>query len=380
MAPARIPIVVFLTSFEAGGTERQMIELARRLDRERFDVHLACFHRRGEWRSRAEEGAASVQEYPIRGFAHPATLAQAARFAWWCRRNRVAVVQACDLYTNIFALPAAAAASVPVRLGSRRGLNPDRTPAHRAAQRLAYRFADRVVANSSAVARGMQQEGLRRERVVVIPNGLDVGPFRPIARCGGIRHVGTLARLHPVKGLDVLVDALALLHGTDVPHIEATIVGDGPERAALERRVADRGLSGRVHFVGHRDDVAAALSAMDVFVLPSRSEAFPNALIEAMASSLPVIATAVGGVPELVDDGRNGLLVPPGDPDRLAAAIREMVRHPDRARAMGRRARAEVVQRYSFDRMVARFEALYLEVAAGKHVPAAVSAPAAETR
>ncbi len=379
MAPARIPVVVFLTSFEAGGTERQMIELARRLDRERFEVHLACFHARGEWRGRAEEAADSIEEYPIRGFADAATLAQAARFASWCRRHGVAVVQACDLYTNIFALPAAAAAGVPVRVGSRRGLNPDRTRWHRLAQRMAYRFADRVVANSHAVARGMQQQGLRLDRLVVIPNGLDVSRFRPIARCGGVRHVGTLARLHPVKGLDVLVDALALLR-PEAPDLEATIVGEGPERAALERRIAERGLAGRVRLAGHRDDVAAALAALDVFVLPSRSEAFPNAAIEAMASALPVIASEVGGVPELIEDGRSGLLVPPGRPDALARAILELTRRPERARAMGRRGRADVLARFSFDRMVAGFEALYLEIAAAKRVRGAVAAQAAGAR
>jgi glycosyltransferase involved in cell wall biosynthesis len=379
MPPARIPVVIFLTSFDAGGTERQMIELARRLDRERFEVHVACFHRRGAWRSRAEKGMASVEEYPISGFAHPGTLRQAVRFAAWCRRTRIAVVQACDLYTNIFALPSAAAAGVPVRLGSRRGLNPDRTPAHRAVQRAAYRFADAVVANSGAVARGMQQQGLRPERVVVIPNGLDVARFRPIARGGAVRRVGTLARLHPVKGLDVLVDALALLR-RDVPHVEASIVGDGPERADLERRIAERGLSDRVRLAGHREDVAAALTEMDVFVLPSRSEAFPNALVEAMASALPVVATEVGGVPELIEHGRTGLLVPPGQPAPLAQALLGLVRQPERAWAMGRRARAEVVQRYSFDRMVARFEALYLEVAAAKHRAPVSAAQAAGAR
>ena len=350
-----------------------MIELSRRLDRERFEVHVACLHRRGEWRGRAEELAESVTEYPIRGFAHPSAAREAARFALWCRRTRVAVVQACDLYTNVFALPAAAAAGVPVRLGSRRGLNPDRTRGQRLAQRLSYRLAHRIVTNSGVVARGMQRDGLPAGRVVVIPNGLDVARFRPIARCGGVRRIGTLARLHPVKGLDVLVDAVALLQ-RDLPEIEATIIGDGPERAALEQRIARLGLARRVHLAGHHDDVAAALAGLDLFVLPSRSEAFPNAVIEAMASALPVVATDVGGVPEMVEHGHTGILVPPERPDRMAAAIHELAAQPDRAWAMGRRARAHVLSRYSFERMVGQFEALYLEIAASRQVAAAASA------
>ena len=370
MPAARIPVVVFLTSFDPGGTERQMIELARRLDRERFEVHVACFHLRGEWRGLAEELSESVTEYPIRSFAHPDTLYQAARFARWCRRRRVAVVQACDLYTNVFALPAAAVAGVPVRLGSRRGLNPDRSAAHRAAQQLSYRFAHRIITNSEAVGLGLRRQGYGPDRLVVIPNGLDTSRFRPIARCGGIRRIGTLARLHPVKGLDILLEAVALVR-RDLPDVEALIIGDGPERAALERRIAALGLSDRVRLVGHREDVPAALAGLDLFVLPSRSEAFPNALMEAMASALPVVATEVGGVPEIVDHGYTGLLVPPGQPDRLADAIRELAAQPERARTFGRRARAEVIRRYSFDRMVARFEALYLEAAEDTHAAAA---------
>ncbi len=373
MPPARLPVAVFLTSFDPGGTERQMIELVRRLDRARFEVHVACFHRRGEWRARAEELAASVVEFPIGGFARAATARQAARFAAWCRRLRLAAVQACDLYTNIFALPAAAVAGVPVRIGSRRGLNPDRTRWHRLAQQASYRFADRIVANSEAVARGMRESKVAARRVVVIPNGLDVARFRPVGRAGGIRRIGTLARLHPVKGLDTFLEAVALLH-RDHFEVEAQIVGDGPQRAGLERQAAALGLSGRAHFAGHREDVETVLAGFDLFVLPSRSEAFPNAVVEAMASALPVVATEVGGVPEIVSHGLTGSLVPPGRPDLMAAAIRELVLQPDRARAMGRRARAAVVQRYSFERTVASFEALYLEVAAGKRVRVAAGA------
>ncbi len=376
MPPARLPVAVFLTSFDPGGTERQMIELVRRLDRARFEVHVACLHRRGGWRTRAEEVAESVTEFPITGFARAATAAQAARFVAWCRRRRLAVVQACDLYTNIFALPAAAAAGVPVRIGSRRGLNPDRTKGLHLAQQFSYRFADRIVANSETVARDMRRSAAGARRVVVIPNGLDVARFRPVARAGGIRRIGTLARLHPVKGLDTFLEAVALLRRDGV-EVEAQIVGDGPERAALERQAASLGLAGRAHFTGHREDVEAVLAGLDLFVLPSHSEAFPNALLEAMASALPVVATEVGGVPDIVEDGLTGVLVPPGRPDLMAAAIGGFVFQPDRARAMGLRARAQTMQRYSFERTIARFEALYLEVAAGKRVLAAEAAPQA---
>ena len=374
MPRPRIPAVVFLTSFDAGGTERQMIELVRRLDRERFEVHVACFRREGEWRARAEEHAASVREFPIRSFIDPGTIRQAAAFARWCRALRATVVQACDLYSNIFALPAAAAAGVPVRIGSRRGLNPDRSLAHRFAQRVALRFADRVVANSQTVASLLERGRQVRGRLTVISNGIDLSQFRPGATTTGpIRRVGTVSSLRGVKGLDTLIEAAALAR-REIPDLEVTIAGGGRLRPALEDQARRAGLSGRVSFLGHREDVAEVLRGLDLFVLPSRSEAFPNAVIEAMAMALPIIATSVGGVPEMLEHGRTGILVPPGRPDALAAAIVDLARRPERARDLGRQARIEAAGRYSFERMVAQFEALYLEIAARKRVTASPSA------
>jgi glycosyltransferase involved in cell wall biosynthesis len=114
-----------------------------------------------------------------------------------------------------------------------------------------------------------------------------------------------------------------------------------------------------VEFLGHREDVPALLAGADLFVLPSRTEAFPNSAIEAMAAGLPVVCSAVGGLLDLVTPGRTGLLVDPSDPEALAAAIRSLADDPARARALGAAARAEVRSRYSFDRMVQAFEELY---------------------
>src|SRR4051812_41372320 len=165
-----IPVAVFMTSFHPGGTERQMIELIRRLDRHRFDVKVACFHREGAWLPRVEE-TAEVTEFPISGLARPATLRQAAAFARWCRQHRIRVVQSCDLYANVFALPAAALAGVDVRAGSRRELNPDKTDGQITLQRQAYRCAHAIVANSSAARALLEQEGVPADRIHVIANG-----------------------------------------------------------------------------------------------------------------------------------------------------------------------------------------------------------------
>jgi glycosyltransferase involved in cell wall biosynthesis len=200
---------------------------------------------------------------------------------------------------------------------------------------------------------------VRRRFIAHIPNGIDVARFHPLDVTRPLRRLVTVARLRPEKGHDTLLEAAVRIVEV-FPDVRLTIVGDGPLRADLEARVAGLGLEGRVRLAGHQEDVAAELREHDVFVLPSRSEAFPNSVIEAMATGLPVVASAVGGIPELVDHGRNGLLVPPGQSGELAEAVIGLLRRPSFARALGRKARVDVLTRYSFDRMVHQFEALYL--------------------
>ncbi len=352
------PVAVFITAFEPGGTERQMTELIRRLDPAQFTVHVACFRREGAWLPRVRERAASVVEFPIRGLARPATFMQMLSFARWCRRERIAVVQTCDLYANIFGLPGAALARVPVRIGSRRELNPDKSPGQIRLQRAAYRAATKVVANSPAARRALEAEGVARGSIAVIANGVDPVFLTEPERARPIRTVLTVANLRPEKSHETLLAAASLLVPAH-PYLRFRIVGDGPRRQALEEQSRALGLDGHVEFLGHRDDVRELLAAADMFVLPSRSEAFPNGVIEAMASGLPVVACAVGGLMDLIDDGVTGVLVSPGDSNALAAAIGSLIDQPARAAALGRDARRTVQQRYSFERMVGAFEDLY---------------------
>ena len=360
--PPQIPVAVFLTRFEPGGTERQMTELVRRIDPLRFRVHVACFERSGAWLPRVAERAASIVEFPIRGFARPATVGQMLSFARWCRRERIAVVHTCDLYANIFGLPAAKLAGVPVRIGSRRELNPDKTAGQIVLQRQAYRCATKVVANSTAARDMLEQEGLAASSIAVIPNGIDAAAFggrSPDAATRPIRTVITVANLRPEKSHETLLAAASTLV-REHPELHFQIVGAGPRRQELEALAASRGVSAHVSFLGHREDVASLLAGADVFVLPSLSEAFPNGAIEAMASGLPVVASAVGGLLDLIDTGHNGILVQPGDPEHLASAIRRLIGDRPLATRLGQAARAHVTQRYSFDRMVQAFEDLYI--------------------
>jgi glycosyltransferase involved in cell wall biosynthesis len=349
-----------MSSFDPGGTERQMIELARRLDRDKFDLHLACFHKRGKWLPRAEAASTSIAEFPISGFRKPSTVTQARRFGAWLGERGIAVLHTADLYANIFGLPAAAAVGVPVRIANRRDINPDKTIGQIALQRAAYSCAHLVVANSRAAATRLRHEQVSDARVRIVANGIDVSQYPARQDGRPIRRIVTVANLRKEKAHEVLLEAAALVMRR-FADIELLFVGDGPRRSELEAIARQHGVDRQTRFLGHREDVPAILADSDLFVLPSRSEAMPNAVLEAMAAGLPVVAARVGGLPEIVDHQRSGVLVAPDDPRALGFAMLDLIQWPEHAYALGQKARETIVRDYSFERMVAAFEELYLD-------------------
>jgi glycosyltransferase involved in cell wall biosynthesis len=353
-----------MTSFDPGGTERQMIELVRRLDPSRWAVHVACFHARGAWLSNASEAAASVAEFPIRTFKTPAVLGPLRAFAQWCRAREILVVHTTELYSNIFGLPGAALAGVPVRIASRREINANKTIGQIAIQRAAYLCAHKVVANSRAAARRLRAERVPLRKIAVVPNGLDVSAFRARQGRARLRKVVVVANLRPEKGHDILIDAAPEVLRR-FPDAQFEIVGGGPKLTALIARARGRGVLHAFTFLGHREDVVGRLEAGDIFVLPSRSEAFPNAVMEAMASGLPIVASEIGGIRELVENEEAGLLVPVENAPAVAEQICRLMGDPPLAERLGATARARAASRYSFDRMVAAFESIYLAELAG---------------
>jgi glycosyltransferase involved in cell wall biosynthesis len=180
----------------------------------------------------------------------------------------------------------------------------------------------------------------------------------------GERVVTTVASLNHYKGIDVLLRAASAVC-SEFDDVRFVIVGGGPDRGTLERLVADLGIGGRVIFTGIRMDVDEILRLSDIFVLPSRTEAFPNVILEAMASGLPVVSTDVGSVAELIENEKNGLRVPSENDERLAGAIRRLLSDPGAARAFGEEGRRIVEQKFPLDRMCSERERLFSDLLCG---------------
>ena len=237
--------------------------------------------------------------------------------------------------------------------------------------RLAARLTDRFVCVSADSARQAVRQGVSPRTVRVLWNGIDLTRFAPPA-LRGAGPVVTVARLSPEKDIDTLLRAAALAAAAD-DAFRLEIAGDGPCMADLRRTAAGLGLGGRVTFHGQVRDVPALLARAGLFVLSSRTEGVSLTLLEAMAGGLAVVATRVGGNPEVVADGETGLLVPPGDPAALAAAMLRLRRNDGERGRMGRAGRSRVERCFDVRRMTAEYERIYLGLdgAAGRLRPGA---------
>ena len=387
MTDARVRMLKFVALFACGGTERQFVNLGLALNPERFDLRFGCTHPWGHFLKEVEEREIPVMSYPIGSFASARCLAQQVRLARYLAQQDIQIVQGYSFYGNVFALPAARLAATPVMIASVRDQGAYLTPRQKLVQRLVCRMADCVLVNAEAIRDWLIADGFEPEKIVVIPNGIDVARFRrPVDGEGPRRELGIapdaplvtmVSRLSPTKGVEHLLDAIAATAVTH-PKLRALIVGEGlvaqdgvvmQDRVYLDSLIARAkrlGIADRVIFTGYRSDIPALLAETTVFALPSLTEGLSNVVLEAMAAGLPVIATRVGGTPEIIRDGQNGLLVPPSDPTALKAALTKLLDDPALANGLGASARRSVEERFSMARMVSSTEALYTDLLARK--------------
>jgi glycosyltransferase involved in cell wall biosynthesis len=356
-------------SLKIGGTEGQFAEIACGLNRSRWDIDVSCLRAEGPLKSRLEAAGVRAWSCGPSSLKSPRAVLAIVRLAHYLRARRVRLLHSFDFYSNALGVLAARLARVPVVVASQRDLGDLRRPFQRHVHRLVLKLADRVLVNSRAVADRLGRDGgLSPDRIVVIPNGVDVARFHPGADrrrdAGGRVTVGTLGNLRSEKGVVDIVHAAVLVRA-QCPNVRFAIVGDGPLRADLERMIRTYGLEQWIELRGGTTDPARALRDLDIFVLASYSEGCSNALLEAMATRLAVVATNVGGNPWLVDDERTGFLVPPADPAGLAKAIVRLVEAPALAAELADRALERVHAEFAVGRMLEELQAFYDRALAG---------------
>ena len=363
--PIRVAHVVL--QLQTGGMEKLLVEFARHADRGRFDLHFVSLGGRGPVADEIEACGWSVNAlHEPPGLR----LGLVRRLGRLLAALKVQVVHTHNTKPLLYSAPAAWLAGARALVHTRHGQRFGAGRAETRLFRLASTCADAIVSVSEDASRLSRAEGLKPGKLRIIWNGIDVTRFAyagPSPR-GPVVMVG---RLSPEKDVATLVRAFAVAARSE-PELRLEIAGDGACRVDLERLTAELGLTGVVRFLGEVRDVPALLGRASLMVLPSLTEGISLTLLEAMARGLPVVATRVGGNPEVARDGETGLLVPPGDPEALAGAIARMHRDPDLARRMGEAGRLRVERHFDVRRMVADYEALYLGILAknGRRRPA----------
>jgi glycosyltransferase involved in cell wall biosynthesis len=367
MNSGKIRLAKFLNVFAIGGTERQFVNIAKRLDPARFDLHIACFKRWGAFLPEIEASGWPLEDYPIQGLINPKTVRAQLRFARYLRQHRIEILHTYGWTANLFGIPAARLAGVPVTIASIRdtGVYLSRSKLH--AQRVVCRMATCVLANSNAVREWLISEGYNRDKIQVIHNGI-VQPDLSALPLSNIRRefsipvdaplVGTICRLSPVKAVDDFLRAAATVSQRH-PAAYFLVIGDGEERAALQQCAEEQGIGDRVVFTGFRTDTAQVLKELNVSVLASLTEGLSNTLLESMACGVPVVATRVGGNAEIVEDRKTGLLVPARNHHILSEAICQLLSNPPLALQMGYAGKERVQRQFSVDSAVRKTQELY---------------------
>jgi glycosyltransferase involved in cell wall biosynthesis len=365
-----------------GGAERVAMEIATRLDQRRFES-LFCASRywEGARTDSVRDAERRMDEAGVRYFGL-GRRSSTDLYRWLplsriLRRERVDVLHAHMFGSNAWGTVIGRLARVPVIVAHEHTWSYEGRPLRRLVDReVIGRGSTVFIAVSRDDRRKMIEiEGVNPKKILHVPNGIAPPPppsgadvRSELGIPAGAPVIGTVSVLRPQKALDGFIRASAQLL-RDNPDLRVLLAGDGPLRGELTELVDSLGAADRLMMLGYRSDAPDVMAALDVAVSSSAFEGSPLAVMEYMEAARPIVATRVGGVPDLIEDGVNGLLVEPGDVPALAGAIRRLLDDPDAARRMGEAARERRRREFTVDLMVRRFEALYERLAAGAGLP-----------
>jgi glycosyltransferase involved in cell wall biosynthesis len=369
-------ILQIVDGFRMGGAENKLRELIERLDHGKYEIMLVNVGPTGPLQAAFERLGIEMFNFPRRFAFDPLPFLKLYRLM---RQRRIDIVQTTLFWADFVGAPAAKLAGVPVIL-SWETVSHEGDPYHnnfqrRNGYRLAMKYADRIIAVSREVKESLiRRRGIPEEKIQVIYYGVDLEQFHPNGRDSVLAKrreinvrpeeflIGIVARLEPWKGHRYFIEAFAEV-APRFPHARVILIGDGSLRSELESMTRQKKLQERISFLGVRNDVAQLVNCLDLFVLPSLpGEGLPNVLLEAMACGKPVIATQVGGVPELVYNNQNGYLAPPGNAKALSETLAQALSNRARLQQLALAGKAAVEKSFSLNQQIAAFQNTFDEL------------------
>jgi len=366
----RIKVLHVIGGGEIGGAEKHILHLLENMDHKRFEVRLCCLFPR-PFAQMAEEAGIPVDVINMKNKFNFLAVARMVRII---RRHEIDIVHTHGVRANLVGRLGARLAGVKHIVTTVHSVLEQDYPTFLARmtnkfmEKLTERYVECFVTVSDLLKQDLVAKGTRPERVVTIYNGIKLEDFQPAKVSTDVRSrlrlpvelpvVGIIARLHPVKGHGIFLRAARQVL-KELPQARFLIVGSGFHRPWIEAEVERLGLKKNVIFTGFMEDIPGVLAALDVLVISSLSEGFGLTAVEAMAMEVPVVATRVGGLPEIITDGENGLLVPAGDAGALAKKILWLLENPVAGENMAKKGRATVEEKFTIQGMAQQTQALY---------------------
>ena len=353
------PVLLLARELDLGGSERQMTEIAKTLDRSRFDPHVGCFRPQGIRNAELAATGVPIVHFPVDAFASFRAAVEARRLASYIRRHGIRLVHTFDYPLTLFAVPVAHWSTRAVVVSSQRSHRSLIPPKYRGLIRITDRIADAIVVNCEFVRRHLQiNESVPAARIRLCYNGVDLEEFHACLTPRNSLTIGAVCALRPEKDIGTLINAFATIRR---PGVKLLIVGGGSMSGQLREQAATKGLAGDCTFVPATENVAEWLRAIDIFVLPSLSEALSNSLLEAMACGCCPVASRVGGNVELIRHGENGMLFEAGDVDQLSQVLSTLLDLRALREQLAARARC-TAEKFSIAASVRRMEEIYTEL------------------